>query len=298
MFTRIFLFLLTNILVIALLSFIMSVFNIAPYINQYGLNYTSLLIFAAIFGFGGALISLFLSKFMAKMAYRIQIIKDPKDQNEAYLFQTVKALSDQMHIGMPDVWIYQSPELNAFATGWNRNKALVSVSSGMLEQMSKDEIEGVLGHEMSHVRNGDMVTMTLLQGIINTFVIFGARVAAFFVSKALARGEDSQGLSYFTYFLVSIVFEIIFGILASTIVMWYSRKREFRADAGSAQMLGKSKMITSLKKLQSMYDVPEDPRGEALQNFKINHKPKSIGKLGRLFRSHPPLSERIAALEK
>jgi len=289
---RIFFFLLTNVAVIAVISVIMSVFNIAPYLTANGLNYQSLLIYAALFGFAGSFISLFISKWMAKRAFSIQPITEAKTTDEQFIVQTVRTLSQRSKIGMPEVGIYQSPEPNAFATGWNKNKALVAVSTGLLENLDKDEVAGVLGHEISHIANGDMVTLSLIQGVVNTFVIFFARIAAYAVQNFLSNNEDGEGMSQIAYFVTSIVFEIFFGILASTIVMAFSRHREFRADAGSARLLGKDKMIRALEKLGSLKDQLNDPRGKQFATMKIADKPSLLA----LFSSHPPIEKRIKAL--
>lgn len=297
MFKRIALFIATNIAVIALLSIVLNLLGVQPYLTQRGIDYKALLAFAAIFGFGGAIISLLLSKVMAKMAMGVQIIKQPRTQEENWLINTVARIAKQAGVGMPEVGIYNSADPNAFATGWNRNKALVAVSSGMLSSMSPEEIEGVLGHELSHVANGDMVTLTLVQGVVNTFVIFFARVAAFVVAQALSRGDDREGgMSYLVYNLVVIVFQIIFGILASMIVMWFSRHREYRADAGSAKLLGREKMIMALRKLQQCYEKPASKDAEitSIAAFQIS----AHSKFGRLFASHPPLEDRIKALSE
>lgn len=293
---RILLFLLTNLAVIAVISIILSIFNVQPYLTQHGLDYQSLLIYAAIVGFTGAFISLFLSKTMAKHGMGVQIITQPKSPYESWLVTTIQNLARQSNIGMPEVGIYDSPEPNAFATGWNKNSSLVAVSSGLLNQMSQDEIEGVLGHEISHVANGDMVTMSLIQGVVNTFVIFFARIAAFIVTQFFRRNEEDSGggMNMMVYYLVSIAFEILFGILASLIVMAFSRYREFRADAGSARLVGKGKMIAALRKLQMVSEQASDNRMPSLATFKIS----SHSTFAKMFSSHPPLEKRIEALEK
>ncbi len=299
MFKRIFLFVLTNIAVLLVGSIILRIFNVQPYLQANGLNYTSLLIFSAVFGFTGSLISLFLSKTVAKMTMGVQIIDQRQgDPQTAWLISTVERLAMKVNIGMPEVGIYNSPEPNAFATGWNRNKALVAVSTGLLQVMDQDEIEGVLGHEISHIANGDMVTLTLLQGVLNTFVIFFARVAAFALSQFLNRnqeGNQPSSMNSLVFFLVEMVFQIILGILASIIVMWYSRKREYRADAGSARLLGKQKMIAALQKLGQMQGRAEDNRAPSFEAMKIAGHPS---RFAALFSSHPPLKDRISALEK
>ena len=296
---RIILFLLTNLAVIVVASFILNLFNVTPYLNQKGLNYQSLFIFALVFGFAGSFISLLLSKTIAIHGMGVKRIETPRNTYESQLLATVQSLAQKANIGMPEVGIYESPEPNAFATGWNKNKALVAVSTGLLQNMTQQELNGVLGHEISHIANGDMVTMTLLQGVLNTFVIFFARIAAFAVSQFLQRDEEgnSGGMSTMTYWLVSMVFEIVFGILASIVVLAFSRWREFRADAGSARLVNKSSMIAALQRLQQLTTAaaPEDNRVPSLAAFKISDQ-KS--RFGRLFASHPPLEERIQALEK
>lgn len=293
MFKRISLFVFTNLAVILVLSIVLKILGIQPYLTQHGIQYQSLLIFATIFGFGGAFISLLLSKYMAKMAMGVKVITSPRTAEETWLLNTVQKLAHQVGVNMPEVGIYQSPEPNAFATGASRHHALLAVSSGLLQSMSGEEVEAVLGHEISHVANGDMITLTLLQGVLNTFVIFFARVAAYLVAQFLSRDENSN-ISDGIYFLIIILFQIIFGILASLIVMWFSRYREFRADAGSARLLGKDKMIHALQRLAQCYNIPEDKRGESFAAFKIS----AHSKFGRLFASHPPLEERIKVLQK
>lgn len=292
---RIFLFLLTNIAVIAIASIVLSVLNVRPYLEASGINYQSLLIFSAVFGFSGSLISLLLSKWMAKNAFGVRILQQPQTSDEQFIVQTVQTLARQASIGMPEVGIYDSPEANAFATGWNRNNALVAVSTGLLHEMEKDEIEAVLGHEISHIANGDMVTLTLIQGVVNTFVIFFARIAAYAVQTFFSKDNEQGGFGTLAYSFTSIVFEILFGILASTIVMAFSRYREFRADSGSAQFLGKEKMIKALKKLELLQNHLVDPRGKSFATMKISDRPS---KFLSLFSSHPPLADRIEALKK
>lgn len=290
---RIFFFLLTNIAVIALVSVTFSVFNIAPYLSEAGLNYESLLVFAAIIGFSGSIISLLLSKWMAKNAFGVQVITRAQTGDEQFLVHTVERLAKQLKIGMPEVGIYESPEANAFATGWNRNSALVAVSTGLLHNMNRDELEGVIGHEMAHVANGDMVTLALIQGIVNTFVIFFARIAAYAVQTFLSR-DNENGMGQLAYFVTAIIFEIVFGILASVIVMYFSRYREFRADAGSAKLVGRERMTAALQKLQVLSETLIDPRGKAFATMKIADKPS---RFMALFSSHPPIEKRIAALQ-
>lgn len=294
MLKRIVLFLITNLAILVVISIILSIFNFQPYLNKYGINYQALLIFALIFGFTGSLISLFLSKWMAIHAYSIQILKNPTTELESWLLNVVKKLAMQSQISMPDVGIYDSPEPNAFATGWNKNNAILAVSTSLLNQMTPDEIEAVLGHEVSHIGNGDMVTLALIQGVVNTFVIFFARVAAFFLTSFLRKEGSGDQQGGFVYYGVAMIFELLFGILASMIVLWFSRYREYRADAGSAKMLGKQKMIMALQRLQQITEkAPVDNRAPALNNMKIN----SPTKWTILFSSHPPIEERIAALK-
>lgn len=295
MLKRVALFLATNLAILVVISFILSLFNVQPYLTQSGLNYQSLFIYALIVGFTGSFISLFISKWMAMRAFNVQLIEQPSSEVEFWLVTQVRQLAQQRGIGMPDVGIYDSPEPNAFATGWNKNKALLAVSTGLLQAMDKDEVEGVLGHEIAHIANGDMVTMTLIQGVVNTFVIFFARIAAFFVAQFFRKEGEEQTQEGFVYYGVAIVFELLFGILASIIVMWFSRYREFRADAGSAQSVGKAKMIKALQRLQKLMDTaPEDDRAPAFNTMKIS----GHSRLMALFSSHPPLEKRIEALEK
>ncbi len=293
---RIILFIATNVAVILLVSVILSVFNVAPYLSGTGIDHQGLLIYAAIFGFAGSFFSLFTSKWMAKQAFGISLITEPRTDDERFLVQAVAGLAQRASIGMPEVGIYDSAEANAFATGWNRNNALVAVSTGLLANMTRDEVEGVLGHEVSHVANGDMVTLTLIQGVVNTFVIFFARIAAHAVQMFLSRNSDEgANTGGIAYHLTAMVFEIIFGIFASMIVMAFSRYREFRADAGSASLLGgREKMIAALSKLRVMQDTLVDPRGTAFSAMKISDK----GSFLALFSSHPPLEKRIEALRK
>lgn len=300
MFKRVFLFVLTNLAVILLLSIILSLLGVSGYVNMQGIDYRALLIFATVFGFGGAFISLLMSKFIAKMGLGVNVIKTPNGANEMWLVDTVRRIAEKVGVGMPEVGIYDNASPNAFATGWNRNNSLVAVSTGLFQVMTRDEIEGVLGHELSHVANGDMVTLTLIQGVLNTFVIFFARVAAFFVTRALSRDENSDsGIGGFTYYLIAFIFQIIFGILATMIVMWFSRYREFRADAGSAKLLGKQKMIMALQKLQQVSEQPAVVEAEkqmkpAMAAMQISSGHSILG----LFASHPPLAKRIEVLQR
>jgi len=287
---RIFLFLLTNIAVVAVFMTVVSVFGIdTMYLTPNGLNLQALAIVALFFGMISSIVSLLLSKPMAKWMMGVQFINSPQNRQEEELVQMVKHMSDQAGVGMPDVGIYPSPEVNAFATGWRRNHALVAVSSGLLQSMNKDQLEGVLAHEMAHVRNGDMVTMTLIQGVINAFIIFGARIAAYAVMQVMGRNnEEIGGLAYWG---VSILFEIFFGLAASTIVMAFSRWREFGADYGGAQLSSKKKMIAALEFLQAHHQV--DNRQKSFATMKMNGESAFM----KLFSSHPPLEKRIMALQ-
>lgn len=280
---RIGLFILTNLAVMFVFGIILSLLGIDAS------SMTGLLIFAAIFGFGGSIISLLLSKTMALRAVGAQVIKQPKNTQEQWLFDVVRRQSEQAKIKMPDVAIYQAPDMNAFATGARRDHSLVAVSTALLETMSKDEAEAVIAHEISHIANGDMVTMTLLQGILNTFVIFISRVLASVVAQAMS--ERNRGMSTMIYFLIVMVFEFVFGILASIITMWFSRRREFYADAGSARIVGAHKMIAALERLKVSYEPKEDA---SIMAFCINGVKKA--KFSELFMSHPPLDKRIEAL--
>ena len=247
---------------------------------------------AAVFGFGGSFISLLISKWIAKRSYGVQVIEQPRSEMEHWLLSTVTRQAQQAGIGMPEVGIYDSPEMNAFATGANRNNALVAVSSGLLYSMSRDEAEAVLAHEVSHVANGDMVTLTLIQGVVNTFVIFFARVVASIISNFFrSNDEEGGGLGPLAYMGVVFVLEMVFGIIASLIVMWFSRQREFRVDAGSAKLVGRDKMIAALERLRH----GAEPQLEgSMMAFGINGKRS----MNELFMSHPPLEQRIAALRQ
>jgi heat shock protein HtpX len=287
---RIFLFIVTNLAVLALLSvaifIIEQVFGV--HLARGGLG--SLLVFAAIFGFGGALISLALSKWTAKRMMGVRVITAPQSDLESWLIATVKRLADQARIGMPQVGIFDAQEMNAFATGARRNAALVAVSSGLLRSMSRTQVEAVLGHEITHVANGDMVTLALLQGVLNTFVIFLARIIGSFVDRTLFKND--RGGSGIGFFLTTMVAQIVLGIFASMIVSWYSRQREFRADRGGADLAGRGSMISALQALKQSHGEPMPPQ---MQAFGINTG--GAGGFMRLFMSHPPLDERIAALQ-
>ncbi|MDG4550964.1 MAG: protease HtpX [Candidatus Contendobacter sp.] len=289
---RILLFVATNLAVVLLLGTVARLLGVDRFLHQSGLNLPSLLIFAAIFGMGGSLISLLMSKWIAKRSVGAQIIEQPRTQAERWLVETVQRQAQAAGIGMPEVALYDSPEPNAFATGANRNNALVAVSTGLLEQMSADEVEAVLGHEVSHVANGDMVTLSLLQGVLNTFVIVLSRVVGYLVDQLLSRGENrGPGIGYW---ITSMVMEIVFGLLASLLVMWFSRYREFHADAGGARLAGRGKMIAALERLRQLHEPSQLPSQMAA--FGINGG--LGGGLRKLFMTHPPLEERIAALRQ
>ena len=286
---RIALFLATNLAIIVVLSLVLSILGPALGLQQG--SYGSLLLFAAVFGFGGAFISLWMSKFIAKRSVGAQVIESPRNQTEKWLLDTVSRQAQAAGIGMPEVAVYQSPEMNAFATGASKNSSLVAVSSGLLQQMDRREVEAVLAHEVSHIANGDMVTLTLIQGVVNTFVIFLARAIAGIINNAL-RGNNNQGggLGGFAYYGIVIVLEIVFGILASIIVMWFSRQREYRADEGAARLEGKEAMIAALNRLRSNHDSQLEG---SMVAFGISGKKAA----SELFLSHPPLEKRVAALQ-
>lgn len=285
---RILLFLATNLAIVVMLSITLRILGVEPYLTAQGLNLQALLVFAAVFGFGGAFISLLLSKWSAKMAVGARVIDQPRTEAEQWLVETVRRQARQAGIGMPEVAIYDSPEVNAFATGWNKNSALVAVSTGLLHSMTRDEAEAVLGHEVSHIANGDMVTLALIQGVVNTFVMFLSRVIGHTVDRVIFKNEEGHGPAFFVTMIVA---ELILGLLASLIVMWFSRQREFRADRGGAQLAGRQKMIAALERLARVHTAPLPDKMAA---FGIAG---GIGHgLKRLFMTHPPLEERIAAL--
>ncbi|GAB1407886.1 protease HtpX [Thermomonas brevis] len=282
MFKRVFLFLATNLAVLALVSIVMSILGVNP--QQFG----GLLVMAALFGFGGSLISLLMSKWVAKRTTGAQVIAQPRNEAEQWLYSTVQRQAQAAGIGMPEVAIYDAPEINAFATGANRNNALVAVSTGLLRAMNRDEAEAVLAHEVSHVANGDMVTMALLQGVLNTFVIVLSRVVGRAIDGYLGN-RDGYGIGYYASVFV---LDMVFGLFASMIAMWFSRQREFRADAGGAALAGKPKMIAALERLAQTYGSSTLPKQVAA--FGISG---GVGSgLKRLLMSHPPLEERIATL--
>jgi heat shock protein HtpX len=287
---RIFLFVVTNLAIVAVLSITLRLLGVDRIISQSGgLNFNALLIMSLVMGFAGSLISLFLSKWMAKRSVGAHVIEAPSNATEQWLINTVKRQADQAGIGMPEVAIYDAPEINAFATGWNKNSALVAVSTGLMNNMSQDEAEAVLAHEVSHVANGDMVTLALVQGVVNTFVIFLSRVIGYVVDRVVFKNERGEGIGFFITVMVA---QLVLGIFASMIVMWFSRYREFHADAGGASLAGRHKMIAALERL------------------KLNHEetalPKTVAAFGisggsafsRLFMTHPPLEERIEALRQ
>ncbi|MEK0428101.1 MAG: protease HtpX [Pseudomonadota bacterium] len=286
---RIVLFVLTNIAVMVVMSVVLSVLGLDRYLHAQGLNLGGLLAFSLVVGFTGSIFSLLISKPMAKWSTGAQVIEQPANSTELWLVDTVRRLATQAGIGMPEVAVYEG-EPNAFATGANRNDALVAVSTGLLQNMTREEVEAVLGHEVAHIANGDMVTMTLLQGVVNTFVVFLSRVVGYLVDRWLSRdGEQSTGIGYM---VTVIICQIVFGLLASMIVAWFSRQREFRADAGSAQLLGsKRPMINALARLGQMHEAALPQSVAALG---IN---KSAGVM-EWFASHPPIEERIAALQQ
>ena len=283
---RIVLFLATNMAIIVLLGIIMSLLGVDSR------STSGLLVMAAIFGMGGSFISLAMSKWIAKKSTGAQVIVNPRNQTEQWLLNTVGRMAQQAGIGMPEVAIYESPDLNAFATGMKKNDALVAVSTGLLQNMAKDEVEAVLAHEISHVACGDMVTMALIQGVLNTFVILLSRLAANVINNFLSSDEEGGGLGFFGYMAVTIVLEIVFGLFASIIVMWFSRKREFTADRGAAYLTSKDKMVSALRRLQVHHEPSHLP--DQVAAFGIRPK---VGGMADLFRSHPPLEDRIKALQ-
>jgi len=289
---RIALFLATNAAVLVLISIVFQVFGIEGILDSNGvdLNLNALLVMSAVIGFGGSFISLAISKWSAKRGMGVHVIEKASNQDEQWLVGTVQQQAKQAGIGMPEVGIFESPQPNAFATGINRNNALVAVSTGLLQHMTKDEVEAVLAHEVSHVSNGDMITMGLLQGVVNTFVVFLSRIVGFLVDRIIFKTQRGVGPGYF---ITSIIAQIVLSILASTIVMWFSRWREFHADAGAAELAGNHKMIAALKRLQTVND-PQDLPGE-FSSFGISGG--IGGGLKSLFMSHPPLEKRIEALQ-
>ncbi|HWM67906.1 MAG TPA: protease HtpX [Steroidobacteraceae bacterium] len=285
---RILLFVATNLAIVVVLSVVAHLLGIDQYLDARGGSLGGLLIFAALFGFGGSLISLAISKWMAKKAMGVEVITQPRNATETWLLNAVGTHARNAGIGMPEVGIFESPDPNAFATGASRNNALVAVSTGLLQRMNEHEVDAVLGHEISHVANGDMVTLALIQGVVNTFVIFLSRIIGNIVDRNFFRSEDGRGPAYFISVIVS---EIVLGILASLIVLWFSRWREFRADRGGAKLAGRGNMIAALEKLKASHEaLPQQFAAFGIADGKV------ASGFARLRMSHPPLEERIAAL--
>ncbi|WP_077003361.1 protease HtpX [Variovorax sp. KK3] len=285
---RILLFVLTNVMVVAVLGVVASLLGVNRYLTANGLNLTALLGFALVMGFGGAIISLLISKPMAKWSAGVRIINDPQSPDEAWIVQTVRKFADKAGIGMPEVGIFEG-EPNAFATGAFKNSSLVAVSTGLLANMTREEVEAVIGHEVAHVANGDMVTMTLIQGVMNTFVVFLSRVIGYAVDSFLRRGSDNNSGPGIGYMITTVVLDIVLGFAAAIVVAWFSRQREFRADAGAAQLMGrKQPMVNALARLGGL-TPGELPK--AVEAMGIT------GSIGKLFATHPPIEERIAALQ-
>ncbi len=289
---RVLLFLATNLAIIVVLSITLRLLGVDSILDEQGgnLNMNSLMVFAAVFGMGGSFISLLISKWVAKRSTGARVIEQPSNATEKWLVDTVRRQAEKAGIGMPEVAIFDSPSPNAFATGARRDASLVAVSTGLLSAMDKDEVEAVLAHEISHVANGDMITLALIQGVVNTFVIFFARVIGHFVDRVILKNERGHGIGFM---ITTVVAELVLGILASTIVMWFSRQREFRADAGGASLAGRQKMISALERLKQGVTEPLPDR---LAAFGIAGG--MGGGLKKLFMSHPPLDERIEALRR
>ncbi len=285
---RIVLFLLTNLAIMLVLGIVAQVLGIDRYLQANGGNLGGLLVYSALFGMGGSLISLAISKWMAKRSMGVEVIEQASNPTEQWLLDTVRAHAQRAGIGMPEVGIFESPQPNAFATGASRNNALVAVSTGLLQNMRSNEVEAVLGHEIAHVANGDMVTLTLIQGVLNTFVIFFARIIGNIIDKAVFRSDNERGGGMASFFITMFV-QMVLGVLASIIVMWFSRQREFRADAGGASFAGRDNMIAALERLKSGVS---EPLPDNLAAFGISGSTA----VSRMFMSHPPLDERIAAL--
>ena len=288
---RIFYFLVTNLAIVLVLSITMRLLGVEPFLNANGLNLNSLLIFATVMGFGGAFISLAISKWSAKQMSGAVTIENPKTPDEIWLMNIVKKQSQAVGIQMPEVAIFNSPVVNAFATGMSRNSSLVAVSSGLLEMMTKDEAEAVIGHEISHIANGDMVTLTLIQGVVNTFVLFFSRVIGYTVDKVVFKTRQGTGPAFFITMIIS---ELLLGVLASIVVMWFSRQREYRADLGGGQLAGKQKMIAALQRLKIQYESSTLPKSIAALGISGE---QGIG-LKELFSTHPSLDDRIARLKQ
>jgi heat shock protein HtpX len=293
MFKRITLFIITNLAIIFVLSIVLNLLGFSGILDEQaiGIDFRGLILFAAVFGFGGSLISLAISKWTAKRLTGARTITSPSNEVEAWLLQTVRNQAQTAGIGMPEVAVYDAPDVNAFATGMKRNNALVAVSTGLLRSMNRDQAEAVLAHEVSHVANGDMITLALIQGVVNTFVIVASRVVGHFVDRVVFKTERGHGPAFY---ITSIVAQLVLGILASTIVFWFSRQREFRADAGGARLAGREKMVSALEKLRLNVNQPHLP--DQMAAFGIS------GGVGhgfkRMFMTHPPLEERIEALKR
>ena len=289
---RVFYFLVTNLAIVLVLSITMRLLGVEPFLNANGLNLNSLLIFASIMGFGGAFISLAISKWSAKQMSGAVTIDNPKTPDEIWLIDIVKKQSQKVGIQMPEVAIFDSPVVNAFATGMSRDSSLVAVSSGLLNMMTKDEAEAVIGHEMSHIANGDMVTLTLIQGVVNTFVLFFSRVIGYTVDKVVFKTKEGTGPAFFITMIIS---ELLLGVLASIVVMWFSRQREYRADFGGGQLAGKQKMIAALQRLKVQYES-SSALPKSIAAFGISGE-QGMG-LRELFSTHPSLDDRIARLQQ
>jgi len=292
MFKRVGLFIITNLAIVVILSAVLHLFGVGQILDEQGvgLDMTNLIIFAAVFGFGGSLISLAISKWTAKRLTGARVIETPSNETEAWLVHAVRRQAEVAGIGMPEVAIYNAPDVNAFATGMRRNNALVAVSTGLLHAMNRDEAEAVLAHEVSHVANGDMITLALIQGVVNTFVIVASRVVGHLVDRVVFKTEEGHGPAFI---ITSIIAQLVFGIIASVIVFWFSRQREFRADAGGARLAGRDKMVAALEKLQLSIRQPHLP--DQMAAFGISGN-KGSGLRG-LFMTHPPLEDRIQALK-
>jgi heat shock protein HtpX len=286
---RVLLFVLTNFAILIVASVTLRLLGVEPWLDAQGINFRSLLIFGAVLGFGGAFLSLAISKWTAKRLMGVRVIAEPGSEPEAWLVETVRRQAGQAGIGMPEVGVFDSPAPNAFATGARRDKALVAVSSGLLQRMNRREVEAVLGHEVSHVANGDMVTLTLIQGVVNTFVFVASRLIGSIVDRVVFRSESGRGPGFW---ITTIVAEIVLAFLATMVVMWFSRQREFRADGGGARLAGRQSMISALEALGRSHD---EPLPEKMAAFGINGR--MAQGLKRLFMSHPPIEERIAALQ-
>ena len=287
---RIFLFILTNLAVVFVINITLRLLGVDRWLNEAGgINFSALLVLSAVIGFAGSLVSLAMSKWSAKRMVGAQVIENPIDPTERWLMDTVRRQAQVAGIGMPEVAVYDAPDVNAFATGWNRNDALVAVSTGLLHNMSKDEAEAVLAHEITHVANGDMVTLALIQGVVNTFVIFFAKLFGFFVDRVLLKNDGRNGPGMGA-FVAEMAAQLLLGVLASIIVMWFSRQREFRADAGGASLAGRNKMIAALDRLKINHEQAMLPEKMAAFGISGGHA------FAKMFMTHPPLDERIAAL--